>query len=133
MIKRHINSMLECISRTKNSQTYPLLYPISRTWINAYRAWCIMMYLNLFKGSLISRCRFTIHKCVSTYSESVNMFTKFDRIDLCKSCKHALSLKKGSSDKAIIGHPVKNVFRRLIVFKVANTGCQFNKWYDFYY
>lgn len=44
------------------------------------------------------------------------MFTKFDRIDLCKSCKHALSLKKGSSDKAIIGHPVKNVFRRLIVF-----------------
>lgn len=66
-----------------------------------------MMYLNLFKGSLISRCRFTIHKCVSTYFESVNMFTKFDRIDLCKSCKHALSLKKGSSDKAIIGHPVK--------------------------
>lgn len=55
MIKRHINSMLECISRTKNSQTYPLLCPISRTWINAYRAWCIMTYLNLFKGSLICR------------------------------------------------------------------------------
>lgn len=84
------------------------------------------MYLNLFKGSLISRCRITIHKCVSTYSESVNMFTKFDRIALCKSCKHALSLKKGSSDKAIIGHPVKNVFRRLMVFKIANTGSQFN-------
>lgn len=85
-----------------------------------------MMYLNLFKGSLISRCRFTIHKCVSTYSESVNMFTKFDKIALCKSCKHALSSKKGSPDKAIIGHAVKNVFRRLMVLKIAYTGSQFN-------
>lgn len=100
-IRRHIYSMLECTPN--KSQIYRLLCSVSRTWINAYGACSIVMYLNLFKDSLISWCRFTIHKCVLTYPKPVNMSTKIDRMALiCKSCKHTLSSKKGSSDKTII-------------------------------